>query len=270
MLRVVNRLVTLTEDARRSRRDRLPVITVHADADRGLAFDLLARIKPRVEQALDVDLVAHLGRDPGPDLEIDADTIPIVQDGRIPIRGKPGYFFAWGGEAERSAESQAKLATSIPVYFGLMVLVVVSLFNALRQPLIVLLTVPLSMIGVTAGLLLTGQPFGFMSLLGVIGLSGMLIGNAIVLVNRIDLEIRGGKARLSAILDSGCSCLRPVGLAAGITVLALLPLLQDDLFVSMTLTIMSGLGVATLLTLVVVPVLYAVMFRVRDDEVGPS
>jgi multidrug efflux pump subunit AcrB len=173
---------------------------------------------------------------------------------------------SWGGEAERSAESRAQLSDSAPVYFGLMVLVTIALFNALRQALIVLLTVPLSMIGVTAGLLLAGQPFDFMSLPGVMGLAGMLMRNAILQLAAIDLEIRKGNRRLTAILDSANSRLRPIALAVITTILAMLPLLQDELFVSMAMTLMSGLGVATLLSLVLVPVLYATLFRVRDDE----
>jgi multidrug efflux pump subunit AcrB len=122
--------------------------------------------------------------------------------------------------------------------------------------------VPLSIIGVTAGLLLFDQPFGFMALLGVMSLAGMLIKNAIVLLDEIDTQMRSDKGALSAILDSGASRLIPVSMAALTTILGMVPLLTDAFFVSMAVTIMFGLGFATVLTLVVVPVLYAIFYRV--------
>jgi multidrug efflux pump subunit AcrB len=268
MLHIVDRLETLTEDARRSRRDGRPTITVHADASRGPTLELLERIKPRVEKALGMHVVPGPEPVTVPSFEIDFDTILIVRNDTTPLKGRPGYFMSWGGEGESYAQSQARLAASIPLYLGLMVLVTIALFNALRQPLIVLLAVPLSMIGVTAGLLLAGQPFGFMSLLGVLGLCGVLMKNAILMVGRIDLEIGKGKARFAAILDAGSSSLRPVAIAAGITVVALLPLLRDDLFRSMTVTIAAGLAVATILSLVLVPVLYAALFGVGKEDTG--
>ncbi len=266
MLQLVDRLDTITEDARRTRRDGIPMIRVHADADRGLTFELLRRIKPQVEKDLGVDAAAYLGRDPGPDFEIDFETIPIVEDDMIPLKDKTGYFISWSGEAESAAASLDELGTSLPVYFGLMLLVTIALFNALRQPLIVLLTVPLSIIGFTAGLLLTDQPFGFPSLIGFLGLSGMLMKNAILMVDRIDGGIGRDVPSLTAILNAGTSSLRPAALAAATTMLAMLPLLQHDFFRSMAVTIIAGLGVGTLLSLVLVPVLYAALFRVGDKE----
>jgi len=144
-----------------------------------------------------------------------------------------------------------------------MILVVIILFSSLRQPLIIWLCVPLSLIGVTAGLLITRLPFGFMALLGFLSLSGMLIKNAIVLIDQIDLEIHSGKDPWHAIIDSSISRLRPVALAAITTVLGMIPLLFDAFFVSMAVVIMFGLSFATVLTLIVVPVLYAMFFRVK-------
>ena len=148
------------------------------------------------------------------------------------------------------------------IFAGLMVLVVILLFNAVRQPLIIWLTVPLSVIGVTIGLLVFKQPFGFMALLGLLSLSGMLIKNAIVLINQIDLEISEGKERFLAVVDSGVSRLRPVAMAALTTILGMIPLVQDAFFVSMAVTIMCGLAFATLLTLIFVPVLYTIFFGI--------
>jgi multidrug efflux pump subunit AcrB len=144
-----------------------------------------------------------------------------------------------------------------------MALVVVLLFNAFRQPLIIALILPLSGIGVTAGLLLTGQPFGFMAMLGALSLFGMLIKNAVVLIDQIDLDIRSGTEAYEAIVESSVSRLRPVMMASMTTVLAMIPLVTDRLFGAMAVTIMSGLTFATVLTLVVVPVLYAMFFKVH-------
>ncbi len=136
------------------------------------------------------------------------------------------------------------------------------LFNSLRQPLIIMLTVPLAIIGVSIGLLVTGQSFGFMALLGFLSLTGMLIKNAIVLIDQINLEIASGKAPLLAVIDSSVSRLRPVSMAAVTTVLGMIPLLFDVFFIGMAVTIMAGLTFATVLTLIVVPILYAVFFRI--------
>ena len=144
----------------------------------------------------------------------------------------------------------------------MMIAIVVMLFNAIRQPLVIWLCVPLSFIGVSLGLLVTYKPFDFMALLGFLSLSGMLIKNAIVLIDQIDLEISQGKAPIQAIIDSAVSRLNPVGLAAITTVLGMAPLLTDAFFVSMAVVIMFGLSFATLLTLIIVPVLYAILFRI--------
>ena len=167
----------------------------------------------------------------------------------------------WGGEYEDSGNAQAGLTASLPMFILAMILITVVLFNSLKQPLIIWLTVPLSLIGVTAGLLSTNQPFGFMALLGFLSLIGMLIKNAIVLIDEINLQWGEGKVLLDAIVDSGASRLRPVLMAASTTALGLIPLLFDAFFVSMAVTIIFGLGFATLLTMVVVPVLYATFYK---------
>ncbi len=178
----------------------------------------------------------------------------------------PGYSFSWGGEYEDSKNAQAGLASSLPFGFLLMILVSILLFGKLRQPLIIWLTVPLAIIGITAGLLGFNGAFDFMSLLGALSLIGLLIKNAIVLIDEIDQQIADGKAAYPAILDSTVSRLRPVVLAAATTILGLIPLLQDVFFVNMSLTIMAGLGFATLLTLLFVPTLYAILFRIKATE----
>ncbi len=174
-----------------------------------------------------------------------------------------GYEMEWGGEYEDSTKAQKALSANLPVTFLAMVVIVIALFNAIRQTLIIWLSVPLAIIGVTLGLFLTGESFGFMALLGFLSLTGMLIKNAIVLIDQIDLEIREGKLPFFAIVDSSVSRLRPVTMAAVTTVLGMIPLVFDAFFISMAVTIMFGLTFATVLTLIVVPVLYALFFKIH-------
>ncbi len=264
IMQVLNGMKTGWENARVSRWHRRQMIKIHADP-RGneLPAELMARVKPRIEQALGVDLAAYRGTPLEEGEKWTANTIPIKYDDIIPLKNKSGYFIAWGGELEDSADSQKQLAANIPIYFGMMVLIVIFMFNAFRQPLIIWLTVPLALIGVTAGLLLLKQPFGFMALLGLMSLSGMLIKNALVLIDQIDINIREGMPGLQAILESGVSRMQPVMMAALTTMMGMIPLFQDAFFVSMAVTIVFGLGFATVLTLVFVPVLYATFFKIN-------
>ncbi len=178
----------------------------------------------------------------------------------------PGYTMEWAGEYADSQEAQDPLKLSFPLCLGGMFFLLVCLFNSVRRPVIIFLTVPLAIIGVSAGLLLTQKPFGFMAILGFLGLSGMLIKNAIVLIDQIELDIREGKAPYQAILDAAVSRLRPVLMAAGTTILGMAPLVTDPLYASMAVTIMGGLFGATFLTLMVVPLLYTLLFRIVPEE----
>ena len=175
----------------------------------------------------------------------------------------PGYSMAWGGEYEDAVNAKRGLSGALPVGFMLMIITSIFLFAKVRQPLIIWLTVPLAIVGITAGLLTTGGAFDFMSLLGSLSLVGLLIKNAIVLIEEIDQQIEEGKDRYEAILDAAVSRMRPVMLAAATTILGLIPLLSDVFFVNMSVTIMAGLGFASVLTLIVVPTLYAIFFRAR-------
>lgn len=171
-----------------------------------------------------------------------------------------GYRMEWGGEFENSANANESLGRQLPVTILIMVLISVLLFNALRQPLIIWLLVPMSVNGVTIGLLATGLPFTFTALLGLLSLSGMLIKNGIVLVEEIDLVRAEGKALRDAIVEACKSRLRPVILAAGTTILGMAPLLTDAFFVSMAVAIMAGLAFASVLTLFAAPVFYDLFF----------
>ncbi len=267
MAQILSGFETEYEDATRFRWNRTMTVRVHADPDGELPSDLIARAKPRIERALGVDLGAYFGRSYDSVEEMfeghDASTIKVVEMDQIPLLGEPGYFIAWGGEGEDSARAKAALAASIPIFFGLMVLVVIFLFNSIRKTLVIWLTVPLALIGVAGGLLLTNQPFGFMALLGFLSLSGMLIKNAIVLIEEMDRQVELGGDGFNAILDAGVSRMRPVMMAAATTILGMVPLLQDAFFVAMAVTIMAGLLVATVLTLIFVPVLYSIFFSIR-------
>jgi multidrug efflux pump subunit AcrB len=224
---VVAGFETTFEDEIIQRRNRKPTITVYADPANGLSSNLFARVRPQVEA----------------------------------IELPPGYELEWGGEYEDSGNAQAGLVASLPMFVLAMILITIMLFNSLKQPLIIWLTVPLALIGVTAGLLSTGQPFGFMALLGFLSLMGMLIKNAVVLIDEINLQSGENKPLLDAIVDSGASRLRPVLMAASTTALGLIPLLFDAFFISMAVTIIFGLMFATGLTMVIVPVLYATFYK---------
>lgn len=178
----------------------------------------------------------------------------------------PGYSFTWRGESGESAEANENLASTLPLGLLAMILVVVLLFNALRQPLIIWLVVPLAIIGVVLGLLVTRSALEFMAILGVLSLSGLLIKNAIVLVDQMDLEIREGKPRYDAVIDSAASRVRPVAMGAITTILGVVPLFGDAFFRSMAVVLVFGLSFATVLTLVIVPVLYAMFFKIEDSE----
>lgn len=247
------------------RRDRTKMLKIHVDQRVGLPSELFARLKPKIEQALGVGVEQKLGRAVSPE-EWDASTIPVRDQDMLPLKDMPGYYIAWGGEAEDSARATASIAGYMPIFFGLMILLVIILFNSIKKTLIIWFTVPLAIIGVTAGLLMFHQPFGFMAMLGLMSLSGMLIKNAIVLIDQIDLEMKSGKDPFQAVVDSGVSRLIPVSMAALTTILGMTPLLQDAFFIAMAVTIMFGLGFATLLTLIVVPVLYAIFFKVRYEN----
>lgn len=173
-----------------------------------------------------------------------------------------GYTLEWGGEYETATEAQVSVFSSIPLGYLAMFLITVLLFNSVRQPLVIWFTVPLSLIGVVSGLLLFNAPFSFMALLGLLSLTGMVIKNGIVLVDQINLELSLGKIGYQAVVDSAVSRVRPVLMAAITTMLGMIPLLSDAFFGSMAITIIFGLGFASVLTLIVLPVTYTLLFGI--------
>ena len=190
-----------------------------------------------------------------------------ILDGIESIPLPAGYSLEWGGEYESSTEAQESIFTSLPVGYLIMFLITVFLFSTIRQPIAIWATVPLSIIGIAAGLLLLGMPFSFTALLGMLSLSGMIVKNGIVLVEQINIETAQESATLqSAILDACISRVRPVCMAALTTMLGMIPLVFDAFFSSMAVTIIFGLGFATVLTLVVLPVIYALLYRITFDQ----
>ncbi|WP_061012018.1 efflux RND transporter permease subunit [Photobacterium leiognathi] len=202
--------------------------------------------------------------DPDP---ISEETAATVQKRIMPaiaaIELPEGYSLEWGGEYESSADAQASLFQTMPMGYLAMFLITIFLFNKVKEALIVWATVPLAIIGVTLGLLLLNTPFGFMALLGFLSLSGMLVKNGIVLLDQIEIEIASGKEKYQAVVDAAVSRVRPVCMAAITTVLGMLPLLPDVFFKPMAVTIMFGLSFATVLTLIVVPVLYRLFHKLK-------
>ncbi|OBT13885.1 multidrug transporter AcrB [Vibrio sp. UCD-FRSSP16_10] len=186
-----------------------------------------------------------------------------IQDKVEAIEMPPGYSLEWGGEYESSGDAKASLFSTMPMGYLFMFLITVFLFNSVKQSLIVWLTVPLALIGVTTGLLVLNTPFGFMALLGFLSLSGMLLKNGIVLIDQIELEIHSGKEPYHAVIEAALSRVRPVCMAAITTILGMIPLLPDIFFKPMAVTIMFGLGFATVLTLIVVPVLYRLFYKIE-------
>ncbi len=206
-----------------------------------------------------------------------ADNAPGVLSGDLfeEVRGPieaidlpPGYRLEWKGEYGNSQDANAGLAATMPLGFGAMILVVIFLFNAVRQPLIIWLTVPLALIGVIWGLAATQTPLEFMAILGILSLTGMLIKNAIVLIDETDSQIAVGKARMQAVVDAAVSRVRPVSLGMLTTVLGVVPLLWDPFFQSLAVVIICGLSFATVLTLIIVPTLYTIFFKIKAAEVS--
>lgn len=177
-----------------------------------------------------------------------------------------GYSLKIFGEQESQQESNSALAANMPLALILIFVVLLLLFGNYRDPIIILLMTPLILVGVVAGLLLTGRPFDFFSLLGVIGLIGMNVKNAVILLTSINEFLRGGASPYEAVVSAAKERLQPVMLASITTILALMPLLFDSLFASMAAAIMGGLFVATILTMVILPVVYAMFYNVVETE----
>lgn len=176
-----------------------------------------------------------------------------------------GYSMKVFGEQESQQESNSALARYMPLTMVLIFIVLLLLFRNYREPAVILLMIPLIFIGVVLGLAVTGKVFNFFSLLGLLGLVGMNIKNAVVLVEQIGVLRSEGKGAYEALTAATRSRIVPVAMASGTTVLGMLPLLFDSMFGAMAATIMGGLLVATLLTVCVLPVVYAIFYNIRKS-----
>ena len=174
-----------------------------------------------------------------------------------------GYTMSWGGEYEASQQSTRYLFKFFPHAIVIMLLIMIALFKDLKKPLIIILCLPLVAIGIVFGMLASGMSFGFVAMVGCLGIIGMMIKNGIVLIDEISRQLSLGIDPYKAVEDSTLSRLRPVMMASMTTVLGMAPLLFDPLFGSLAVTIMGGLTIGTLITLVFLPVLYSLFFKIK-------
>lgn len=216
-------------------RNRLPTITVRADVANGVQP---ATVTARVQPAL----------------------APVRQ--ALP----PGYLLEVGGTVEASQRGQASVNAGMPLFVLVVLTVLMVQLGSFQRTLLVVLTAPLGLIGVVAFLLLLQVPFGFVAMLGTIALFGMIMRNSVILIDQIEQDIATGQPRWQAITDAGVRRFRPIMLTAMTAVLAMVPLSRSDFYGPMAVAIMGGLLVGTVLTLVVLPALYAVWFGVREHE----
>ncbi len=179
---------------------------------------------------------------------------------------KPGYTYTLGGESEQSAEAMGAVVSKLPLAGFIILLLLISQFNSFRKTSIVLSTIPLGIIGVILGLLAFQSYFGFMAFLGIISLAGIVINNAIVLIDRIQIEQEEGKPPYQAILDAAQQRFRPILLTTFTTTLGMIPLYLGGglMWEPMAVAIMIGLLFATVITLLFVPVMYKLLFRIKE------
>ncbi|MBL8251918.1 MAG: efflux RND transporter permease subunit, partial [Candidatus Competibacter sp.] len=217
------------------RRDRLPTITVRAN--------VYGNIQPAT---------------------VNAQIEPLL----APIRAKlpEGFRLETGGTVEESAKGQGSVNAGIPLFMLVVLSILMIQLQNLSRVVMVLLTAPLGLIGVTLFLLLFGQPFGFVAMLGTIALFGMIMRNSVILVDQIQQDIAAGRSEWEAIIESTVRRFRPIVLTAAAAVLAMVPLSRNSFFGPMAVAIMGGLIVATLLTLLFLPALYAAWYRVKRAE----
>jgi multidrug efflux pump subunit AcrB len=186
----------------------------------------------------------------------------------ISDRLEPGYRLEIGGAVEESSKGNASIFALFPVMMGLMLLILMVQLQSFSRLILVFLTAPLGLIGASLALNLSGKPFGFVALLGLIALAGMIMRNAVILVDQIEMDVESGLTRREAIVEATVRRARPVVLTALAAILAMVPLSSSAFWGPMAYTIMGGLFVATFLTLLFLPALYALWFRRTLEERG--
>lgn len=179
------------------------------------------------------------------------------------IKLPTGYSLSWQGEKMASDRSMKYLFNGFPLAIILIIMILIMLFKDYKKPAIIFCCIPLIFVGVIPAVLITGKPFGFVAIVGVLGLIGMMIKNGIVLMDEINLQINEGIEPKAALVNSSKSRLRPVMMASLTTILGMIPLIPDAMFGSLAVTIMGGLFVGTLITLIFIPILYAMFFKIK-------
>jgi multidrug efflux pump len=217
------------------RRDRIPTITVQAS--------LYGTTQPAV-------IVAALA----PRIDAIRAALPL------------GYRLEVGGSVEESAKGGSSVAVGMPLFIVVVLSVLMIQLQSFSRTAMVVLTAPLGIIGVTAALLLFNKPFGFVAMLGTIALSGMIMRNSVILVDQIRQDMREGRTPWEAVIESTVRRFRPIMLTAAAAILAMIPLTRSAFFGPMAVAIMGGLAVATVLTLIFLPALYAAWYRIRPDQ----
>ncbi len=177
----------------------------------------------------------------------------------------PGYNLEWDGEFDSARQSTEALIPGFAPTIVIILFIIVMLFNSYRAPIIILLVIPFIFIGITTGMLIFQPGFGFIALLGAMSLSGMMIKNSVVLLDQVNIYLAEGQTPYQATINAGVSRLNPVMNAAGTTVLGMIPLLGDVFWVAMAVTIMFGLAFGTVLTMLLVPVLYTFFYRIKPE-----
>ncbi|ARP97774.1 efflux RND transporter permease subunit [Pseudorhodoplanes sinuspersici] len=251
---------------------RLPSLTISTRNGVAVPLSQIARINYQYEEPIlwrrNRDLVLTVLGDiidgvQAPD--VSNEVLPKLQ----PIKDALpyGYRIETGGAIEESAKANASLAAVFPIMAVVMLAVLMIQLQSFSRLALVFATAPLGIIGATGALLISNRPFGFVALLGMIALAGMIMRNTVILVDQIDHDIAAGHGRHRAIVDATVRRARPVILTALAAILGMIPLAGSLFWGPMAITIMGGLFIATVLTLLVVPALYALWFRVRADEV---
>jgi multidrug efflux pump subunit AcrB len=270
----------------RERDEEIPIVARALPTER-LALDRLFTtniFSPRTGAAVPLVQIATLRpentfgtiarRDYAPTLTVQANSITMTAvelqnavesriDGIVELLGR-GYSWEWGGETESQADAQAALFAFVPLCLFGVLIVLVGQFNSIRKPIVILLTVPLAFTGVAIGLLVAGGYNSFMALLGMLSLVGIVVNNAIVMLEQIDIEREGGLDHYDAIVTACLARMRPILMTALTTILGMMPIIlsRDPLFYDMAVTIAFGLAFATVLTLGLAPVLYATVLGI--------
>lgn len=204
--------------------------------------------------------------DPNPDCDAatPAKVVSLIKDEIEAIPLPAGYAMRWVGEGEVQGEAIGNLMRFVPLTVFLILAILLLLFNSWRKVILILLCFPFVFCGITPSLLLSGQPMTFMAIIGILGLIGMMVKNAIVLVDEINrLQTEEKKHPYTAVIEATVSRVRPVLMASLTTIVGMLPLVTDPMYSSMAITIMGGLTVGTIITLILLPLFYTAMFRIR-------